>query len=107
MCYFETNMKRKYKGKKSQILNKNNRDSDHGWFSSYKGSKTYKTFPFGKYKGVRFQDVPESYLQWFLSNIKDCDDNLRKAVRSALLDIKLRNSKELQDVTVTRHKSNS
>lgn len=31
------------------------------------------TFPFGKHKGVPFREVPRSYLQWALREMKDLD----------------------------------
>jgi hypothetical protein len=44
----------------------------------------YSSFGFGKYKGVRFEDVPSDYLQWALKNIKHLTPAARQAIREIL-----------------------
>ena len=34
-------------------------------------------YPFGKWKGTAFQDVPKSYLRWARENMKDLDQDMR------------------------------
>jgi len=38
--------------------------------------------PFGKHKGTKLKDVPQSYVRWALDNIADLDPDLREALAS-------------------------
>jgi exodeoxyribonuclease X len=42
-----------------------------------------RRIPFGKYKGDRFEDLPESYLRWLMNN-EDMDQAVKLAAKSAL-----------------------
>ena len=44
----------------------------------------YSCFGFGRYKGVKFTDVPTSYLQWALKNVKHLTPACRQAIREIL-----------------------
>lgn len=40
--------------------------------------------PFGKHKGSSFMDVPPSYLEWMLREMKDLDGDLKYSINLAL-----------------------
>lgn len=42
------------------------------------------TVPFGKHKGSSFMDVPPSYLEWMLREMKDLDGDLKYSINLAL-----------------------
>lgn len=42
------------------------------------------TLPFGKHKGSSFMDVPPSYLEWMLREMKDLDGDLKYSINLAL-----------------------
>ena len=44
--------------------------------------KVYHVMPFGRYKGVKFNNLPLSYITWFLD--QDIDNNLRKTFEMQL-----------------------
>ena len=40
-------------------------------------------FTFGKHKGKLVSEVPVTYLDWFLKNVTDCNDELKLEVLSS------------------------
>lgn len=42
-----------------------------------------KTMPFGKYKGVKMEELPKDYIDWALKNLTDIDQYLKKALEKA------------------------
>lgn len=40
--------------------------------------------PFGKYKGVSLDKIPDHYLLWALDNCEQISDTLRQAIRAQL-----------------------
>ena len=43
-----------------------------------------RTMPFGKHKGSSFMDVPPSYLEWMLREMKDLDGDLKYSINLAI-----------------------
>jgi uncharacterized protein (DUF3820 family) len=48
--------------------------------------RVYKSIPFGKHKGEPLEELPLSYLQWFITNVEDDGSGLYSSVQQELWD---------------------
>ena len=56
------------------------------WDDLWNVSEEYRipeTMPFGKHKGTLISELPPDYIQWAVTNLKDIDPYLKKALISA------------------------